>query len=120
MDLPMAQPDTQVAEILEKGEISAVPSSTVPVPKYLVISRMLMFHVRGCWDPKLNPALKEVHLPLGQGNLSASVNHITKLLFCRTAVRRTTVHGNIYENMLGALSGDAKGYFEAYQSRWGK
>lgn len=107
-----------MAEVLGKGEMLAVPSLTVP--KYLIISGVLMVHVRGHWDLKLNPALKEVHLPLGRRNLSASVKHIAKLLFCRTAVRKITVHENIYENMLGALSGNAKGYSEAYRSRWEK
>lgn len=65
----------------------AVPGSTVP--KYLVISGVLMVHVREHWDLKLNPALKEVHPPPGQSNLSASVKRITKLLFCRTAVRKS-------------------------------
>lgn len=76
-----------MTEVLGKGEMPAVPSSTVP--KYLIISRVLTVHVREHWDLKLNPTLKEVRLPPGQRNLSASVKCSTKLLFCRTAVRKS-------------------------------
>lgn len=59
----MAEPDAQVAEVLGKGEMPAVPGSTVP--KYLINSGVLMVHVREHWDLKLNPALKKVHPPPG-------------------------------------------------------